>query len=210
MMLRFKDRVHAGRELARQLREYAARPDVVVLGLPRGGVPVAAEVARTLGVPFDVFLVRKLGVPGHEELAFGAIAEGGVCVLNQALIADLEIPPPVIDRIAQRERAELERRERLYRGDRPLPAVRDRVVILVDDGLATGFTMEAGVQALRTLAPAKIVVAAPVGARETCDRLKSIADDVVCAATPEPFDAVGLWFDDFRQTTDDEVRALLA
>lgn len=208
--MRFKDRVDAGRALARLLTTYAGRRDVLVLGLPRGGVPVAAEVARALGAPVDVFLVRKLGVPGHEELACGAIAEGGVRVLNDSLIAQLDLPPSLIDLIARREQLELDRRDRLYRGDRPAPDVRQRIVILVDDGLATGATMEAGVRALRSLGPAKIVVAAPVGARETCERLKTIADDVVCASTPQSFDAVGLWFDDFRQTTDDEVRALLA
>ncbi len=208
--MRFKDRVHAGRELARLLARYANRPDVTVLGLPRGGVPVAAEVARALGVPFDVFLVRKLGVPGHEELAFGAIAQGGVQVLNEHLIADLDLPPSVVERVAAREQAELERRDELYRGGRPFPALHDRTVILIDDGLATGATMEAAVTALRRLHPARVVVAAPVGARETCDRLSRIGDEVVCAATPAPFDAVGLWYEDFSQTTDDEVRALLA
>lgn len=208
--MRFKDRVHAGRELARLLAPYAHRPDVTVLGLPRGGMPVAAEVARALGVPFDVFLVRKLGVPGHEELAFGAIAQGGVQVLNEALIADLDLPPSAIERVAARERAELERRDELYRGGRPFPVLDDRTVILIDDGLATGATMEAAVTALRRLRPARVVVAAPVGARETCDRLSAIGDEVVCAATPAPFDAVGLWYEDFSQTTDDEVRALLA
>ena len=151
--MRFRDRVHAGRELARLLARYAHRPDVIVLGLPRGGMPVAAEVARALGVPFDVFLVRKLGVPGHEELAFGAIAQGGVQVLNDALIADLDLPPSAVERVAARERAELERRDQLYRGGRPFPALHDRTVILIDDGLATGATMEAAVTALRRLDP---------------------------------------------------------
>jgi predicted phosphoribosyltransferase len=208
--MRFRDRVHAGRELARRLAQYSHRPGVLVLGLPRGGMPVAVEVARALGAPFDVWLVRKLGVPGHEELAFGAIAQGGVQVLNDALIAELDLPLSVVERVAARERAELERRDALYRGSRPFPVVQDRVVILIDDGLATGATMEAAVIALRRLHPARIVVAAPVGARETCDRLSGIGDEVVCAATPDPFDAVGAWYDDFRQTTDDEVRALLA
>lgn len=208
--MRFRDRAHAGRELARLLARYAHRPDVLVLGLPRGGMPVAAEVARALGVPFDVFLVRKLGVPGHEELAFGAIAQGGVQVVNDALIAELGLPPSAVERVAARERAELERRDALYRGGRPFPVIRDRVVVLIDDGLATGATMEAAVTALRRLHPARVVVAAPVGARETCDRLSGIGDEVVCAATPAPFDAVGLWYEDFSQTTDDEVRALLA
>ena len=185
-------------------------PTSIVLGLPRGGMPVAAEVARALGVPFDVFLVRKLGVPGHEELAFGAIAQGGVQVLNDALVAELDLPPSAVERVAARERAELERRDELYRGGRPFPALHDRTVILIDDGLATGATMEAAVTALRRLHPARVVVAAPVGARETCDRLSRIGDEVVCAATPAPFDAVGLWYEDFSQTTDDEVRALLA
>ncbi len=208
--MRFRDRVHAGRELAGLLAHYAHRPDVIVLGLPRGGMPVAAEVARALGVPFDVFLVRKLGVPGHEELAFGAIAQGGVQVLNNSLIADLDLPPSAVERVAARERTELERRDELYRGGRPFPILHDRTVILIDDGLATGATMEAAVIALRRLDPARVVVAAPVGARETCDRLSGIGDEVVCAATPAPFDAVGLWYEDFSQTTDEEVRALLA
>jgi putative phosphoribosyl transferase len=208
--MRFRDRVHAGRELAGLLAHYAHRPDVIVLGLPRGGMPVAAEVARALGVPFDVFLVRKLGVPGHEELAFGAIAQGGVQVLNNSLIADLDLPPSAVEHVAARERTELERRDELYRGGRPFPILHDRTVILIDDGLATGATMEAAVIALRRLDPARVVVAAPVGARETCDRLSGIGDEVVCAATPAPFDAVGLWYEDYSQTTDEEVRALLA
>ncbi|MFI5177379.1 MAG: erythromycin esterase family protein [Vicinamibacterales bacterium] len=208
--MRFKNRLHAGRELAHLLKPYAGRSDVLVLGLPRGGLPVAAEIARALGAPFDVFLVRKLGVPGHEELAFGAIAEGGVEVLNEDVIADLGLPRPVIERVAVRERLELDRRDTLYRSGRRFPGIADRTVILVDDGLATGATMEAAVMALRPLKPAKVVVAVPIGARETCAKLARIADEVVCVAKPEPFDAVGLWYDDFTQTTDDEVRTLLA
>ena len=209
-LMRFKNRLHAGRELAHLLKAYAGRSDVLVLGLPRGGLPVAAEVARALDVPFDVFLVRKLGVPGHEELAFGAIAEGGVEVLNERLIEDIGLPRPAIERVSARERLELERRDTLYRGGRRFPGVENRVVILIDDGLATGATMEAAVMALRPLKPARIVVAVPLGARETCDKLARIADELVCVSKPEPFDAVGLWYDDFTQTTDDEVRALLA
>ncbi len=208
--MRYSHRRHAGQELARALASYAGRVDVVVLGLPRGGLPVAAEVARGLNAPLDVFLVRKLGVPGQEELAFGAIAEGGARVLNTDIVNAAGLTPAAIDRIEARERGELARRQTLYRGDRPAPSVRDRVVILVDDGLATGATMDAAVMALRSRSPSSIVVAVPVGARETCNRLARVADRVVCVATPDPFDAVGRWYDDFSQTTDDEVRALLA
>ncbi len=207
--MRFTDRVQAGRELARHLDGYARRPDVLVLGLPRGGVPVAAEVARALGAPVDVFLVRKLGVPGQEELGFGAIAQGGVRVLNDDLVDELGLPTAVVDRVARREQEELDRRDALYRNGRPFPSVRDRVVIIVDDGLATGATMEAAVTALRRLSPARVVVASPVGARETCARLTRVADEVVCAAMPEGFAAVGQWYEDFTQTTDEQVRALL-
>jgi predicted phosphoribosyltransferase len=212
MMMRrpFRDRREAGRLLAAQLAEYANRPGVLVLALPRGGVPVGFEVARALGAPLDVFLVRKLGVPGREEFAMGAIATGGVRILNEELVRALGIPDQVIEAIAAREQEEMARRERLYRGDRQAPDVRDRTVILVDDGLATGATMQAAIKALRQQHPARIVVAAPVAAPETCDVLKSEADDVVCAVTPEPFHAVGLWYDDFSQTTDEEVRDLLA
>ena len=206
----FKNREDAGRQLAGLLSEYGRRSDVLVLGLPRGGVPVAAEVARALGAPVDVFLVRKLGVPGQPELAMGAIAEGGVRVLTQDLIAQLGIPAAAIDQVAAHERLELERRERLYRGDRQRPAVRDRTVLVIDDGLATGATMEAAVVALKSLHPAAVVVAVPVGAHDTCRRLARIADRVVAVATPEPFSAVGLWYGDFSQTTDDEVRGVLA
>jgi predicted phosphoribosyltransferase len=207
--MRFRDRLDAGHAVARLLSAYAGRTGVIVLGLPRGGVPVAAEIARELGAPFDVFLVRKLGVPGHEELGFGAIAEGGVRVLNEPLVADLDLPVRVIEHVATLEGLELARRQQLYRNGRSAPGLRDRIVILVDDGLATGATMEAAIAAARQQGPARVVVAAPVGAQETCDRLRRLADDLVCAAMPEPFQAVGLWYEDFHQTTDEEVRALL-
>jgi predicted phosphoribosyltransferase len=178
--------------------------------LPRGGVPVAYEVARALAAPLDIFDVRKLGVPGHEEFAMGAIATGGVRVLNEQVVEDLRIPDYMIDAVAAREQQELTRRERLYRGDRPPVDVRDRTVILVDDGLATGATMQAAIKALRQQQPARIVVAVPTGAPDTCERLRAEVDDVICAITPEPFHAVGLWYVDFSQTTDEEVRDLLA
>jgi predicted phosphoribosyltransferase len=206
----FRDRREAGQLLATKLTAYANRPDVIVLALPRGGVPVAYEVARALGAPMDIFLVRKLGVPGYEELAMGAIATGGVRVLNDELVGGLRIPDYIIDEVAAWEQQELERRERLYRGARPAPDVRGRTVILVDDGLATGATMQAAVRALRLQQPARIVVAVPTAAPETCTQLKAVADDVICAITPEPFHAVGLWYEDFSQTTDEEVRDLLA
>ena len=208
--LPFRDRREAGRLLAAHLAAYAHRPDVLVLALPRGGVPVAYEVARALGVPLDVFLVRKLGVPGYEELAMGAVATGGVRVLNDRLVNALRIPAHVIDAVAAQEQQELRRRERLYRGGRPSPDVRGKTVILVDDGLATGATMQAAIQALRQQQPARIVVAVPTASREVCDALRAEVDEVICAITPEPFDAVGRWYEDFSQTTDDEVRALLA
>ncbi len=211
MMLRpFRDRNEAGRLLATKLAAYANRPDVVVLALPRGGVPVAYEVAVALGAPLDVFLVRKLGVPGYEELAMGAVATGGVRVLNDQVVDRLRVPSYVIDAVAAREQQELTRRERLYRGGRPPPSVRGRTVILVDDGLATGATMHAAVKALRQQQPARIVVAVPTAATETCDELKAEADEVICAITPDPFHAVGRWYEDFSQTTDEEVRDLLA
>lgn len=208
--MRYRNRVDAGRQLAGRLTEFAGRSDVIVLGLPRGGVPVAHEVAARLKVPLDVFLVRKLGVPGHPELAMGAIAAGGIEVLNHDLIRDLDIPHALVEQVAVRERLELERRDVLYRGGRRPPIVRDRTVILVDDGLATGSTMHAAILALRQHAPARIVVAVPVGARDTCEQLRHIADQVVCASTPEPFNAVGLWYEEFSQTTDEEVTRLLA
>jgi len=207
---RFRDRREAGRLLAAHLSAYAKRPDVLVLALPRGGVPVAAEVASALGAPLDVFVVRKLGVPGHEEYALGAIATGGVRVLNEEVVQALRIPDHVIDALAGREQEELARRERVYRGHRPPPDVRGRTVILVDDGLATGATMHAAIRALRQQQPARIVVAVPTASPETCAELKTEVDDVICATTPDPFYAVGLWYEDFSQTTDEEVRELLA
>jgi putative phosphoribosyl transferase len=206
----FKDRSEAGQLLAQELRGYADREDVMVLALPRGGVPVAFEVARALRAPLDVFVVRKLGVPGHEELAMGAIASGGILVTEPNVIEDLAIPPDVVADVAAREEQERLRREREYRGDRPEPDVRGRTVILVDDGLATGSTMRAAVAALRKLQPASIVVAVPVAALSTCAELAKEVDDMVCARTPEPFRSVGLWYDEFSQTTDEEVRELLA
>lgn len=210
MEARFRDRTHAGRRLAEELRPYATRPNLLVLALPRGGVPVAVEVTEALNAPLDIFLVRKLGLPGHEEYAMGAIASGGIRVINEELVATLSIPESVIDAVAEREQRELERREREYRGDRPKPALRGQTVILVDDGLATGASMRAAVEALRTEHPERLVVAVPVAAPETCDAFRDLVDDIVCAITPEPFQAVGLWYDDFSQTTDDEVRELLA
>jgi predicted phosphoribosyltransferase len=207
--MRYADRFAAGRELAGRLMKYANRPEVLVLALPRGGVPVAFEVARALHAPLDVFLVRKLGVPGHEELAMGAIASGGVRVLNEEVVRVLQIPEEEIDTVAAEEQQELERRERAYRDGRPAPDVRGRIVILIDDGLATGSTMRAAVAALRQRGPARIVVAVPVGAAETCAEFQEEADEVLCARTPEPFYAVGLWYEDFAQTTDDEVHELL-
>jgi erythromycin esterase-like protein/hypoxanthine phosphoribosyltransferase len=206
---RFRNRNEAGRLLAEKLTAYANRPDVLVLALPRGGVPVAYEVARALGAPLDVFLVRKLGVPGYEELAMGAVATGGARVLNDQIVQRLGIPRYIIDAVAAREQQELARRERLYRGGRPPPDVRGRTVILVDDGLATGATMRAAIMALRQLQPARIIVAVPTASPETCDELKTEADDVVCGITPEPFLAVGHWYEDFSQITDEEVRDLL-
>jgi predicted phosphoribosyltransferase len=206
----FRDRRHAGQALAQVLSAYANRPDVIVLALPRGGVPVGFEVAQALHVPFDVFIVRKLGVPGHEEYAMGALASGGVRVLNHNVLRMLDIPEDAVEAVTRSEQRELERRERLYRGDRPPPEVRGRTVILVDDGLATGSTMLAAVKALQAQRPARIVVAVPTASAETCEALRSEADEVVCATTPEPFRAVGLWYEDFSQTSDDEVRDLLS
>ncbi len=205
----FANRRAAGVELARHLQLYAGRKDVVVLALPRGGVPVAYEVARALGAPLDVFLVRKLGLPGHRELAMGAIASGGVRVLNADVVAWYRIPDAIIDEAAREEQAELERRERVYREGRPAVPLNGKIVLLIDDGLATGSTMKAAVQAVRARGPARILVAVPVGAPDTCRDLEQIADEVVCARAPERFAAVGQWYRDFSQTTDEEVRELL-
>ncbi len=209
MLTPFRDRAEAGRRLADKLAAYAGRADVLVLGLPRGGVPVAFEVAQALELPLDVFLVRKLGVPGHEELAMGAIASGGVWVLNQDVIQALNPPLRVVQAVAARELQELTRRERLYRGDRPALKLRDRTVILVDDGLATGSTMRAAVAAVRRLEPAGIIVAVPTAAPSTCAAISHEVSDCVCVITPDPFYSVGIWYEDFSQTTDEQVRDLL-
>jgi predicted phosphoribosyltransferase len=205
----FDDREHAGRVLAQRLRHYAGRDDVLVLALPRGGVPVAFEVARALRAPLDIFLVRKLGAPGHEELAMGAIASGGVRVINHEVVDALGVPNSAIEATAAREERELKRREEAYRGPRPAPQVERRTVILVDDGLATGSSMRAAVAALRQQKPARIVVAVPVAAPSTCEEFRTEVDEIVCATTPEPFLAVGRWYHDFAQTSDEDVRALL-
>jgi predicted phosphoribosyltransferase/predicted alpha/beta-hydrolase family hydrolase len=207
---RFRDRRDAGRALAARLSAYAGRPDAVVLALPRGGVPVAYEVARALGAPLDAFLVRKLGAPGAPELAMGAVATGGARVVNDDVIAHLGISQGMIEAVEREERRELERRVRLYRGDRPFPDVHGRTVILVDDGLATGASMRVAVAAVRGLGPARVVVAVPVAAPEVCAAFERVADEVVCAHAPAFFQSVGQWYDDFNQTGDDEVRTLLA
>jgi predicted phosphoribosyltransferase len=206
----FGDRREAGVVLADRLNEFADRDDVVVLALPRGGVPVGYEVARALGAQLDVFVVRKLGLPGHPELAMGAIASGDVRVLNKDVLESYPVSRSAIEAVTRTERVELERRERTYRDGWPLVPIEGRVVILVDDGLATGSTMRAAVLAVRRLHPARVIVAVPVGAVQTCQALREVADEVVCAFTPEPFRAVGLWYADFSQTTDEEVQQLLA
>ncbi|HEX8218212.1 MAG TPA: phosphoribosyltransferase [Chloroflexia bacterium] len=205
----FDNRRDAGRRLAGALQHYANRPDVLVLALPRGGVPVAWEVAQALNVPLDVFLVRKLGVPGHEELAMGAIATGGVIVLNDSVVQALRITREELDRVAAAEQAELARRDSAYRGDRPPPDVSGRTAILIDDGLATGSTMRAAAAALRQQGPARIVIAVPVSSPQTCQELGAEVDEIVCLITPEMFYAVGMWYIDFSPTTDEEVHALL-
>jgi predicted phosphoribosyltransferase len=207
---RFRDRTEAGRVLAERLREYADGDDVVVLALPRGGVPVAHEVAKALHAPLSVFVARKLGVPGYPELAMGAIASGGSVVLDEGLVGRLGVSRQQLQQVVIDEAGEVARREELYRGGRELPDLEGKTVILVDDGLATGATMRAAALALRELNPAKIVVAVPVAAEETCRQFEDVADHVVCAVTPRPFYAVGQWYEDFDQTTDEDVRALLA
>jgi putative phosphoribosyl transferase len=205
----FRNRLHAGRALAAHLAAYAGRDDVQVLALPRGGVPVAFEVAQALGAPLDVLVARKLGVPQHSEYAMGAVARG-VLVIDEDLLQRISLDRALLQAVIDDEQRELERRERLYRGDRPPPVLRGRTAILVDDGLATGATMRAAARALRAMGPARSVVAVPVAAADTCAALREEADEVVCAATPEPFRAVGCWYEDFSQTGDGEVRELLA
>lgn len=205
----FRDRREAGRTLGARLRTVIREPHPIVLALPRGGVPVGFEVAQALHADLDIFLVRKLGVPGHEELGMGALASGGIRVLNHNLIEQLGIAPVLIDRVTEQEQQEIERRERVYRQDRPPLPVSQRTVVLVDDGLATGATMLAATRALRAGAPKRIIIAVPVASREACDELREHADQIVCAATPEPFYAVGVWYEDFTQTSDAEVRELL-
>jgi putative phosphoribosyl transferase len=206
----FADRREAGRELANLIPRGAQSENTVVLALPRGGVPVAYEIARALGATLDVFLVRKLGTPGHPELAMGAIASGGIKVLNDDVVRALGIRPEHIDAVARQEQVELERRDAEYRKGRQLPSLANQTVILVDDGLATGSTMRAAVEAVKQQKPARVIVAVPVGAPETCRALRETADEVICARTPTPFSAVGQWYRDFTQTTDDEVNALIA
>ena len=206
--MQFKDRKEAGQVLASRLDHYRAREDVVVLALPRGGVPVGFEVARALHAPLDIFVVRKLGYPGHEEYAMGAIAKGGIRVINPDIV-DLHLPEQTVQSIVAREHAELERRERLYRGQRPPLALENHTVILIDDGLATGSTMRAAAIAVRQEKPQRVVIAVPVAAAEACQTLGAIADEIVCAYTPYPFHAVGIWYANFGQTTDSDVRALL-
>lgn len=208
--MQFKNRTEAGKQLAEKLKHYQNHPNALVLALPRGGVPVAWEVVRALHLPLDLFLVRKLGMPGHEELALGAIATGGVRVLNQALIQSLHFTERELDTIAQAEQQELERRQWAYRGSRPLPKIRGQIILLIDDGLATGASMRVAVLALRRQQPARIVVGVPIAAPEVCDEFRDEVDEIVCVATPEPFMAVGLWYQDFAQVTDEEVRALMA
>ncbi|MGH9163263.1 MAG: phosphoribosyltransferase [Vicinamibacteraceae bacterium] len=205
----FADRREAGALLAKRLGHYRNRTDVVVLALVRGGVPVAYEIARKLGAPLDIFFVRKLGLPGHGELAMGAVASGGVRVLNEDIVAWYKIPATVIERVAQEEQQELERREHAYRGEREAADMRGRIVVLVDDGLATGSTMKAAVQAAQAHAPSRTVVAVPVGAPDTCRELGDFADEVICARTPATFAAVGQWYRDFPQISDREIRELL-
>jgi putative phosphoribosyl transferase len=206
---RFNNRLQAGALLAQRLRAFYQHSNVIVLALPRGGVPVASSIAKVLEVPLDVILVRKLGVPGHEEYAMGAIAHGGLCILQHEVLEALEIPTSVVENMAQRALVEIDRQERLYRSNQPPVLVRDRIVILVDDGMATGSSMLIAVKTLRKMMPARIIVATPVAPPETCQKLRSEVDELICLSTPDPFYAVGLWYEDFEQTTDGEVIRLL-
>ncbi|MBE9166566.1 phosphoribosyltransferase [Pleurocapsales cyanobacterium LEGE 06147] len=210
MTKKLRNRTEAGQLLAKKLTAYANRSDVLVLGLPRGGVPVAFEIATALNVPLDICIVRKLGVPEHEELAMGAIAMGEVMVLNEEVVKGAQIAKPIIERVAAREKRELARRDRLYRGNRPMPELQGRTVILVDDGIATGSTLKAAIAIVEQQQPKSIVVAVPVAPQSTCNELKEEVDEVVCLMMPEPLRAIGLWYDDFLPTTDAEVRDLLA
>ena len=207
--MQFHDRSQAGKELAAALSVYTGREDVILFALPRGGVPVAAEVAKALNLPLDVMLVRKLGVPGQEELAMGAISIGGICVLNDHVIGQLQLTQADIDQVLALEQAELTRRNQLYRGNRPMPNLDGKTVIVIDDGLATGTTMQAAVSAIKEARPHEIIVAVPVGATETCSQLETQAGKVVCLFKPVPFQDVGRWYRDFDQVSDDEVKALL-
>jgi predicted phosphoribosyltransferase len=208
-MTLFKDRLEAGRQLAERLKQEVQAPDIIVLALPRGGVPVGYEVARGLRASLDVFLVRKLGLPWHPELAMGAIASGGTTVMNEGVVHSMGVAQEDIDAVIQQEQAELERRERLYRGDRPPPQVTGRTVILVDDGLATGSSMRAALKALRQSNPARLLAAVPVGPADVCRQLANEADEAICLSTPSHFEAVGKWYRNFEQTSDDEVRSYL-
>ena len=208
-MDKFINRQHAGQILANSLKNYANKPNVIVLALPRGGVPVAYEIARTLSIPLDVFIVRKLGVPGHEEFAMGAIASGGTVLLNQSIIKQLKLQQSSIDAVIQSEQTELMRRERVYRGNRPFPDLLGKTIILVDDGIATGATIQAAISGLRKHKPSSIIVAVPVAAYETCQSMTSLIEQLICPLQPINFFAVGLWYEDFSQTTDEEVIDLL-
>lgn len=208
-MKNFTDRYEAGKILANELKEYINKPNVIVLALPRGGVPVAYEVAEVLSAPLDVFIVRKLGVPGHEELAMGAIAMDGEIVFNDEIMREIDMPKTAIDRVIKVEKDELKRRENKYRGSRPFPNLNNKTIILVDDGIATGATMRAAIKALRHHKPHDIIIAVPVAGKSTCDEMKHIADKVVCPLKPELFYAVGQWYQDFTQTSDEEVYGLL-
>ena len=210
MTTKFRNRTEAGQMLAKHLTAYANRTDVLVLGLPRGGVPVAFEVAKALNVPLDICLVRKLGVPAHEELAMGALASGGVWVLNSEVVDSLGIDRRTIEEVAAKELRELQRRDRAYRGDGPHPQVKNRTVILIDDGIATSSTMRAAIAVLRSQQQERIVIAVPVAPATTCEQLRAEVDEVICLTTPEPMYAIGLWYEDFSQTSDQEVSDLLA